>query len=402
MNAATMEIKSLMNFYPDASTCQAVHLQVLIQMLSDEINNAQRLVRTDAYQMSVGEIVSMYDNREIIIDPEFQRLFRWDIGQRTKLIESLLLGIPLPSIFVFEKDDGNWELVDGLQRISTILEFMGRLRNPDGGIAPPSILEATKYLPSLHNSVWEASELIPGALLNDQRPIDKTHQLAIKRGRIGVEILKRPSDDQTKYDLFQRLNAGGTLANPQELRNCIMLMINRDFFRAVKAAAEQSAFRLVAGVTEEQAEKQRHLELAVRFLVHAKVPYGGALDVEEFIDEGVIALAQAGDGAGATELINRTFQLLYESAGTDALRRFQNGVHAGKAGLVGLEGIAVGVAKNLNAILALGQEEAKTFVREKLQSFWSQPQSAGFTSPGLRGTIRIQRTVPSGEAWFRP
>jgi len=70
-------------------------------MLIDEITQAKRLVKTDAYQMSIGEIVSMYDNHEIIIDPEFQRLFRWNNSQKSKLIESLLLGIPLPSIFVF-------------------------------------------------------------------------------------------------------------------------------------------------------------------------------------------------------------------------------------------------------------------------------------------------------------
>jgi hypothetical protein len=102
-------------------------------MLANEIEVAQRQARTDAYQMSIGEIVTMYGNQEIIIDPEFQRLFRWNIGQKSKLIESLLLGIPLPSIFVFEKEDGTWELIDGLQRISTILEFMGSLRNPAGG-----------------------------------------------------------------------------------------------------------------------------------------------------------------------------------------------------------------------------------------------------------------------------
>ncbi len=107
-------------------------------MLTEEIVKAQRLVRTDAYQMSVGEIVTMYDNSEIIIDPEFQRLFRWDISQKSKLIESLLLGIPLPSIFVFEKGNGSWELIDGLQRVSTILEFMGKLRSPNGGLEPPS------------------------------------------------------------------------------------------------------------------------------------------------------------------------------------------------------------------------------------------------------------------------
>ncbi|TFW10428.1 DUF262 domain-containing protein [Oxalobacteraceae bacterium OM1] len=371
-------------------------------MLANEIENAQRLVRTDAYQMSVGEIVTMYDSREIIIDPEFQRLFRWDIGQKSKLIESLLLGIPLPPIFVFEKADGAWELIDGLQRISTILEFMGMLRGPDGNALPPSVLEATKYLPSLHNAVWESSELIEGVPTTDQRPIERKQQLAIRRGRLGVEILKRPSDDNTKFDLFQRLNAGGSQANAQELRNCIMLMINRNYFHAVKAAAEQPSFKGVISITDEQAEKQRHMEMAVRFLVHAKVPYDGSLDVEEYIDDGIVNLARAGDHSGATDLISRTFELLNAVAGSNSLRRFHNGAHTGKIGLVGLEGIAVGVAKNLDAILALGPHRSKEFVKAKMETFWVQPESANFTSPGLRGTIRIQRTVPFGEAWFRP
>jgi hypothetical protein len=279
---------------------------------------------------------------------------------------------------------------------------MGRLRNLEGSFHPPSVLEATKYLPSLHNSVWETSERIPDVPVDEQQPIDKTHQLAIRRGRLGVEILKRPSDDDTKYDLFQRLNAGGTQANAQELRNCIMLMINRDYFRAVRASAEQEAFRHVISVNDDQVEKQRHLEMAVRFLVHAYVPYDGRLDVEEYIDEGIVRLAQAGDHVSATGLMDRTFQILNEVAGGNALRRFQNGSHAGKVGLVGLEGIAVGVAKNIDAILALGHVAARNFVREKIESFWAQPQSANFTSPGLRGTIRIQRTVPFGEEWFRP
>src|ERR1035437_442831 len=113
-------------------------------MLADEITKAQRSVRTDAYQMSIGEIVSMYENDEIIIDPDFQRLFRWNDGQKSKFIESILLGIPIPSIFVFERENGKWELIDGLQRVSTLLEFMGKLRSPNGGVEPPSILDATK------------------------------------------------------------------------------------------------------------------------------------------------------------------------------------------------------------------------------------------------------------------
>ncbi|WP_421880517.1 DUF262 domain-containing protein [Pacificispira sp.] len=371
-------------------------------MLAEEIEQAGRRVRTDAYQMSIGEIVSMYDDEEIIIDPEFQRLFRWDVGQKSKLIESLLLGIPLPSVFVFEKDDGRWELIDGLQRISTILEFMGKLRSPDDGFQVPSVLEATKYLPSLYNAVWERSDLIGGVGYNEQQPLDKSQQLSIRRARLGVEILKRPSDDLTKFDLFQRLNAGGTQANPQELRNCIILMINREFFLAIKDVADFQAFRNVMSITEEQAERQRHMEMATRFLVHANIPYDGRLDVEEYIDEGIVQLAKTMDQGEASNQIRRTFNLLSEAHGSNALRRFQDGRHIGKVGLVGLEGIAVGVAKNLNHIEALGMDRAVAFVSEKIEGFWRQPDTDNFTSPGLRGTTRIQRTVPFGERWFCP
>jgi hypothetical protein len=155
-------------------------------------------------------------------------------------------------------------------------------------------------------------------------------------------------------------------------------------------------------VSDEQAEKQRHMELAVRFLVHTYVQYDGRLDVEEYIDEGNVTLAKGGDHASATSLINQTFQLLNEVAGNNALRRFQNGAHVGKVGLIGLEGIAVGVAKNLPAILALGREASKEFVKDKMESFWVQEQTTAFASPGLRGTVRIQRTIPFGEEWFRP
>ena len=369
-------------------------------MLADEIAKALRYVRTDAYPMSVGEIVGMYENREIRIDPEFQRLFRWDVTQKSRLIESLLVGIPLPSIFVFEQQDGIWELIDGLQRISTILEFMGKLRNPDGGLAAPSVLEATNYLPSLHNAVWEKSSLIPDLEIECQCEIEKVNQLAIRRARIGIEILKRPSDNQTKFDLFQRLNAGGTQANAQELRNCIILMVNGAYYRSIKGAADQTAFRSIVALSDDAIEQQRHIELAVRFLVHTSVPYDGKLDVEEFIDKGIVELAGASDGVTAADLIRCTFELLHKASSKDALRRFENGHHVGKVGLVGLEGIAVGVAKNLQAIQTL--QDPYAFVRDKIATFWIQPETVKFTRLGLRGTTRIQRTVPFGESWFRP
>jgi hypothetical protein len=368
--------------------------------LTEEIELAARSVRTDAYSMSISELVSQYEDGDLVIDPEFQRLFRWEPGQKSKLIESLLLGIPLPSIFVFETDKGKWELIDGLQRLSTILEFMGKLRSPNGVISPPSILEATRYLPSLHNVVWEESDQVEGAPVADQRPLDKTQQLAIRRARLGVEILKRPSDDATKFDLFQRLNAGGTVANPQELRNSIALMVNAPYFRALRDAAGNDKFKVVIGVTEDQEQKQRHLELAMRFLVHTFIDYDGKLDVEEYIDEGAIALARNGDIARDTTTIIQTFDLLFQADGEKVLRRYDGARHTGKIGLVALETIAVGVGKNLGAVSAL--PNAADFIRQKSREFWQDPATANFTSPGVRGTTRIQRTVPYGAQWFQP
>ena len=306
----------------------------------------------------------------------------------------------MPPIFVFEKDNGKWELIDGLQRVSTLLEFMGKLRGADGGLKPPSILESTRYLSSLHNVVWEVSDRIAEVSTADQMPLDKGLQLAIRRARLGVEILKRPSDDQTKFDLFQRLNAGGTQANAQELRNCIMLMVGPELFRSVKRAAESDDFKLVTAVSDDQMDRQRHMEYASRFLVHTLVPYDGTLDVEEYVDEGVVKLATTVEPDAAESLLNSTFALLAQVEGRDTLKRFENGMHTGKVGLVGLEGIAVGVAKNLSAIRGL--PDTLRFIRDRIESFWIQPETQTFLSPGLRGTTRIQRTVPFGERWFRP
>lgn len=370
-----------------------------IEKLQAEIESSQRRVRADAYQLSVGEVVNMYENEEIIINPEFQRLFRWSNSQKSKFIESLLLGIPIPSIFVFERDDANWELIDGLQRISTILEFMGKLRI-NSEPAEPSILDATTYLPSLYNVVWDKTDRIPGIPVEDQCPLSKSMQLAIRRARIGVEILKRPSDNNTKFDLFQRLNGGGTQANAQEIRNCIMLMTNSFGFRQVKASAEQDTYLQVLNITEDQKDKQRHMEYAARFLVHYAIPYDGSLDIEEYIDTGIVSLLNGEMLDTSLEAMQTTFALLNGCLGGDALKRWDGEKHVGKVGLVGLEAVAVGIAKNLSRISR--ESDVYAFLIDRVRRFWHQEELSSFTSPGLRGTTRIQRTVPFGEAWFCP
>jgi hypothetical protein len=368
-------------------------------MLDKEIENATRFVKTDAYEMSVGELVNMYRDDELIINPDFQRLFRWEIGQKSKLIESILLGIPLPSIFVFEKDDGKWELIDGLQRLSTLLEFVGVLRDPASkSLLPPTALTPTKYLPSLDKTVWAQSEAITDVPLNEQRPLSSPLQLSIRRSRLSVQILKRPSANDTKYDLFQRLNAGGTQANVQELRNVIIIMVNPDYYQMMRRLSQREPFLRVLAASPDQLEKQRDMEFVSRYLVHSFVDFDNKLDVEEFIDKSIVDLAKDGQTQQAHDTFCKTFELLDTAYGQNALRRFNNDQATGRVLLAAYECIAIGIARNL-AIISTRPDPLE-YVRERIKHFWQSPEIDSFFVPGLRGTIRIQRTIPFGIKWF--
>ena len=221
--------------------------------LEKEIKKGALTIATDAYDMSVGELMNIYRDGELVVNPEFQRLFRWSLYQKSHFIESLLIGIPVPSIFVFEKPDGAWELIDGLQRVSTILEFAGHLKKPNGKLYPPSTLEGTRSLPSLDDVSW--SDLSPG------------QQIAIKRARIGVQILRKTSDIKAKYDLFQRLNSHGTQASEQELRNCVLYMMNDKLFAQMKEDSEKPAFKKLMQASTLATERQAMKDYLTRFYI---------------------------------------------------------------------------------------------------------------------------------------
>ena len=93
--------------------------------LQDEINDKVGKIFRDSYQMSIGELINLYKDGEMDIHPEFQRVFRWSDYQKTRLIESIMLNIPIPSIFVNQNEDGVWDIIDGVQRLSTIFQFVG-------------------------------------------------------------------------------------------------------------------------------------------------------------------------------------------------------------------------------------------------------------------------------------
>ena len=96
--------------------------------LDQEIKDRGSEIHSDGYAMSIGELMNLYRDGELDIHPEFQRFYRWSVEQKSRLIESILLGIPIPSIFVSQREDGVWDVIDGVQRLSTILEFAGELK----------------------------------------------------------------------------------------------------------------------------------------------------------------------------------------------------------------------------------------------------------------------------------
>jgi uncharacterized protein with ParB-like and HNH nuclease domain len=94
-------------------------------MLKEEIDQAKRTVSTDSVQITIGEVANMYASAELNISPDFQRLFRWSDERKSNFVESILIGIPIPPAFAYEKEDGTWELIDGLHEFPLFWSLWG-------------------------------------------------------------------------------------------------------------------------------------------------------------------------------------------------------------------------------------------------------------------------------------
>ncbi len=224
------------------------------EKLKKQIETQRNLLNTDRLDVSFGEIMSMYERKEIVIKPAFQRYFRWDEEQRTRFIESLLLGIPIPPIFVAEDGSGVWELVDGLQRVSTVLSFFGVLRSEDEGVR------------SKNNWCLTEGDRVEALEGFNYETIPNPFRLNIKRATCRVEILRWNTDYDMRFELFNRLNTGGSPLTAQEIRNCIYRDISNKFNDFLKKSAENKDFLALIDLDDEQYERLYHEELALRFI----------------------------------------------------------------------------------------------------------------------------------------
>lgn len=363
--------------------------------LSNEVSTARKLIYRDGYDISFGELSSLYESNELIIQPAYQRLFRWDQTQKTRFIESLLLNIPIPPIFVFSDSQGRWELVDGLQRVSTVLQFMGLLKDENGCLVEAFACDGTSLLPSLQGMKWPA----PNKDESDQEGgsieyLALPFQLAIRRTRIRVEILAQETDAHAKYELFQRLNSGGSNLSEQELRNCIVISINNKAFELISKMADDKNFKEMARVGEERIRRSYLNELVTRFLVLRNVQYKTGLDVHEYLDKGIVSISEKMDFDWTKEMnvFELTMSCAFEALGSDAFfknNRFSLGMY---------EFIALGLSKSLEKDSSVWTPE-KT--KNKIIAVSELSEAKKYSGMGVRGTQRLSNfVIPMAESFF--
>jgi hypothetical protein len=169
--------------------------------LIEAIDSRLKKVHTQSFDLSFNELLDMHQNGELDISPDYQRLFQWSEGARSRFIESLLLQMPVPPIYVVEEDDGRYVLIDGLQRISSYLHLRGEL-------------EADHLDPPIHKN--DKLQLVDCDIVTELN--GKTYdelgtalQIRLKRAFVRVEVVRKGSDRRFKYHMFKRLNTGGQL-----------------------------------------------------------------------------------------------------------------------------------------------------------------------------------------------
>lgn len=166
-------------------------------------------IRITTKVFSLREVVVQISDGDIDLSPDFQREYVWKRRQRTRLVESILLGIPLPAFYFNQDDDGTYQVVDGVQRLSTIHLFMN-----DGHTLEAADIEYLKDLDGL-----QFSQLDPAA------------NRRFKSAQIVVHVIEPQTPDEVKYDIFGRVNTLGSPLSTQEIRHAMSKDRSRNFLK---------------------------------------------------------------------------------------------------------------------------------------------------------------------------
>ena len=192
------------------------------------------------------EVISLYNKHKkghLILQPDFQRQYVWDSTKASKLIESAILQIPLPIVYLSEEKDGKEYVIDGQQRLTSFFAFIDGLF-PDG-------------------RQFKLSGLNVHVELNGKKFNELTDDLQNKINSYGVHTITflKNSSENLKFEIFERLNTGSVQLNDQELRNCLY---RGNFNIALKEMASDPDFMYICGLKIPD-KRMKDVELVLRF-----------------------------------------------------------------------------------------------------------------------------------------
>lgn len=163
---------------------------------TNEINDTSKKVFTEKKDFPLSTIKDMFDDGDIVPQPDYQRDYVYDEKNASRLIESVLMGIPIPTIYLCEESDGICSIIDGQQRMTSFVRY---LKNEFS-------LKGLEELTAFNGKKF--------------KDLDKKVQRNLKSATLNTIVLKKESQE-LKYEIFARLNRGAVKLKAQELRNCI-------------------------------------------------------------------------------------------------------------------------------------------------------------------------------------
>lgn len=209
------------------------------EKLGLDIPKEKRYLNTSSYDYSVLFISELMSglHAKIILEVPFQRNFVWKEDRASQLIESVIMNVPIPPLYFAEEENGKWLVIDGLQRLNALKRFYEN-EYPLKGMEILKELDKLKY-----------KDLPPKAkdLLND--------------GLLRINVIKKDSHPDIKYDIFMRLNKGAVSLNYQELRNCLY---RGNFNDEMKSLAEYREYLKILNLKKPH-ERYQDVEFAIRY-----------------------------------------------------------------------------------------------------------------------------------------
>ncbi len=215
--------------------------------------SAKRKIYTDLADPEIEALLGKFKRGKLIVQPDFQRYYVWDVAKASKLIESALLGIPIPIIYLSEEPDNKEYVIDGQQRLTSFFSFI------DG------------RLPSNINADFRLKGLKVTSELNGKKYSELTESLQdqIRYFSVRTITFKKESDPSLKFGIFERLNTGAVSLNDQELRNCIY---RGEFNKLLKDLSGDSDFKFILGLTGPDM-RMKDIELVLRFAAFHHATY---------------------------------------------------------------------------------------------------------------------------------